>query len=126
MSMPNADDIERQLATFALDRIEAVTYEALLGYVRVAPAEPATLTMERIWAAYDALWDIPDETHFYVCHPDNATLVRATVGADAPGKHTCPIVKVNRACWPGKVLEIAWGEWPWWRKKGQGRRHERG
>jgi hypothetical protein len=79
-----------------------------------------TLTLETMLDAYDRVWDIPEEPYWFLCHPDDATGVRATVGADAPGKHTCPLVRVSRFATPGRASRISHRvdpQWPWgWRR----------
>lgn len=102
--------IGQLLAQGSRDRIDAILTESLLGYVNAAPPQPATLTMEDLYRAYDAAWDIPDEPYWYLCHPDNLEWARSVVGADAPGKHTCPIVRASDWCPPGKMIRVEWGE----------------
>lgn len=82
----------------------------------------ANLTIDVLMEAYDRVWDIPDEPHWYLCHPAQLERLRAELGRDYPGKHTCPLIRAHSACAPDKVLQIKhrvepeW-QWPWQRRE---------
>lgn len=114
--------LEDEIARHMRDRIDATLREALVGSIAPAPARPSVLTLDMLGAAYDQLWDLPPEPYWFLCHPDDLAWVRALVGRDAPGKHTCPIVRAHKACAVGTLVRFAidhdeaW-RWPWQRRK---------
>lgn len=115
--------IEEQIARDMRARIDGMLMGALVGSIAPTPARPSVLTMDMLGEAYDLLWDIPPEPYWFLCHPDDLAWVRALVGRESPGKHTCPIVRARKECPPGQVMRFtidhdeAW-MWPWQRRKG--------
>ena len=77
-----------------------------------------TLTIERLYEAYDNVYRFPQETHWYLCHPDDLDRLRATWGEERWG--TCPMMRAHSMAEPGKVLKIKYTvelEWLWpWQK----------
>lgn len=111
------DDVARDMRA----RIDGMLTEALVGAFAPTPARPSVFTLDMLGEVYDQLWDIPPEPHWYLCHPDDLAWVRALVGRDSPGKHTCPIVRAHKACEQGKMVRLAIDRdeawmWPWQRR----------
>jgi hypothetical protein len=78
----------------------------------------SVLTVDRLYEAYDTLYRFPQETHWYICHPDDLDRLRAVHAPERWG--TCPMIHAHSSAEPGKVLQIkyqtdpAW-QWPWQR-----------
>lgn len=114
--------LEQDFAKAMRDRIDARLRETLVGHIAPSPPRPSVLTLDMLGEVYDQLWDIPPEPHWYLCHPDDLAWVRALVGRDAPGKHTCPIVRAHKVCEVGKMVRLAVDHdeswmWRWQRRK---------
>lgn len=79
-----------------------------------------TLTLDVMLQAYDRLWDLPDEPHWYLCHPDDLARLRSHFAEERWG--TCPLIRARSFMQPGKVYQIKhnvdrpW-QWPWQRRK---------
>ena len=77
------------------------------------------LTIDIFNEVRDRLYRFPQETHWYLCHPDDLARLRETFAPVRWG--TCPIIEASEYLTPGKVLEIAYNTdpkwlWPWQRE----------